>query len=77
MRDFLKNGVYACPEASATLAALNKLENEGAIGKDESVLLYLTGSAMKYFDFIEIKKDKIPLLTKEANSLPNLVYCYY
>jgi threonine synthase len=69
MKIFLKKGVYACPEASATLAALNKLKNEGAIDKDESVLLYLTGNAMKYFDFIEIKKDKIPLLTKEANSL--------
>jgi threonine synthase len=69
MKIFLKNGVYACPEASATLTALNKLENEGAIDKDESVLLYLTGNAMKYFDFIKIKKNEIPVLTKEANSL--------
>ena len=70
MKTFLKNGVYACPEASATLPALNKLENEGAIGKDESVLLYLTGNAMKYFDFIEIKRNELPILTKEANSFP-------
>jgi threonine synthase len=70
MRDFLKNGVYACPEASATLAALNKLENEGAIGKDESVLLYLTGNALKYFDFVKIKKSEIPLISKGSNTLP-------
>jgi threonine synthase len=70
MKTFLKNGIYACPEASATLAALNKLKNEDAIDKDESVLLYLTGNAMKYFDFIEIKKNKFSILTKEAISLP-------
>lgn len=70
MKIFLKKGVYACPEASATLAALNKLESDGKIDKDESVLLYLTGNAMKYFDFIEIKKNEIPVLTKEANVLP-------
>jgi threonine synthase len=70
MKVFLKNGVYACPEASATLPALNKLKKDGAIGKDESVLLYLTGNAMKYFDFMKIKKNEIPILKKEANSLP-------
>jgi threonine synthase len=70
MKTFLKKGVYACPEASATLAALNKLETKGSIDKDESVLLYLTGNAMKYFDFIKIKKSEIPVLNKETNSLP-------
>ncbi|MEM3622174.1 MAG: threonine synthase [Candidatus Bathyarchaeia archaeon] len=70
MKTFLKKGVYACPEASATLAALNKLENDDTIDKDESVLLYLTGNAMKYFDSIKIKKNKIPVVNKEAKSLP-------
>jgi threonine synthase len=70
MKTFLKNGVYACPEASATLAALNELKNEGAIDKDEGILLYLTGNAMKYFDFMKIKENEIPILTKEAISLP-------
>ncbi|MGQ9529908.1 MAG: threonine synthase [Candidatus Bathycorpusculaceae bacterium] len=69
MKVFLKNGVYACPEASATLAALNKLENYSAIDKDESVLLYLTGNAIKYFEFIKIEKSEIPALNKEASSL--------
>lgn len=70
MNRFLQNGVYACPEASATLAALNKLKSAGAIDKDESVLLYLTGNAMKYFDFMKIEKNKIPVLRKDADFLP-------
>ncbi|MDI6806031.1 MAG: threonine synthase, partial [Candidatus Bathyarchaeia archaeon] len=68
MKTFLKNGIYACPEASATLTALNKLENEGAINKNESVLLYLTGNAMKYLDLMNLKKNKIPILAKNANT---------
>jgi threonine synthase len=70
MKAFLKKGVYACPEASAPLAALNKLENNGAIDKDERVLLYLTGNIMKYFAFLKIRKSEIPVLNKETNSLP-------
>ncbi|MEM3700335.1 MAG: threonine synthase [Candidatus Bathyarchaeia archaeon] len=70
MKTFLKNGIYACPEASATLTALNKLENDGTIDKNESVLLYLTGNAMKYLDLMSIKKDEIPILTRDAIALP-------
>ncbi|MEM3696026.1 MAG: threonine synthase [Candidatus Bathyarchaeia archaeon] len=70
MKTLLKNGVYACPEASATLTALNKLENDGTIEKDENVLLYLTGNAMKYLDFMYIKKNEIPVLAKNADMLP-------
>ncbi|MGQ9506700.1 MAG: threonine synthase [Candidatus Bathycorpusculaceae bacterium] len=70
MKIFLKNGIYACPEASATLAALNKLREDDMINKDETVLLYLTGNAMKYFDYMEIKRNEISMLTKETNLLP-------
>ncbi len=69
MKTFLKMGIYACPEAAATLAALNKLENENALDPDEKTLLYLTGNAMKYFDVLEIKRDEIPVLNRDANSL--------
>jgi threonine synthase len=69
MTALLKMGIYACPEAAATLAALNKLENEDTLDKDEKILLYLTGNVMKYFDVMQIERNKIPVLNKDATSL--------
>jgi threonine synthase len=69
MKSLFKMGIYACPEAASTLAALRKLENEGVMDLDEKILLHLTGNAIKYFDVIKMKKDKIPVLNKNATSL--------
>jgi len=69
MKILFKMGIYACPEAGSTLAALNRLENEGVFYSDEKILLYLTGNAMKYFDVIEIERGAIPVLNKDVNSL--------
>jgi len=69
MKTFFKMGIYACPEAASTLAALNKLEKESALDSDEKTLLYLTGTAMKYFDVLEIERDRIPVLPKDVDSL--------
>ncbi|MDH5732872.1 MAG: threonine synthase [Candidatus Bathyarchaeota archaeon] len=69
MKNFFKMGIYACPEAASTLAALNKLENEGVFDPKEKMLLCLTGNAMKYFDVMGIERDGIPVLNKDANSL--------
>ncbi len=69
MKIFFKMGIYACPEASSTLAALNKLENESDLDLDEKTILYLTGNAMKYFDIMRIEKNKISVLNRDAISL--------
>ncbi|MFB0523387.1 MAG: threonine synthase [Candidatus Bathyarchaeia archaeon] len=69
MKIFFKMGVYACPEAASTLAALNKLANEDAIDQNEKTLLYLTGNAIKYFDVMQIERDEIPVLSRDTNSL--------
>jgi len=69
MKAFFKMGIYACPEAAATLAALNKTKGEGLFDSSEKILLYLTGNAMKYLDLIEIKIDEFPALTRDASSL--------
>ena len=45
-------GIYAAPEGGATLAALEKLLETGAIGRDERVLLLNTGAALKYIDVL-------------------------
>jgi len=69
MNAFLKRGFYACPEAAATLAGLKRLEEEGTFDADEKVLLYLTGNAMKYFDLLNVERENLPLLSRDAESL--------
>ncbi|MFW5945791.1 MAG: threonine synthase [Candidatus Natronoplasma sp.] len=45
-----KEGVFACPEGAATLAGAKKLYEEGFIEPDEKVLLYNTGTGLKYIN---------------------------
>jgi threonine synthase len=44
----VREGIDACPEGGATVAALRKLCEEGAIGRDESVVLFNTGAGWLY-----------------------------
>jgi threonine synthase len=41
-------GVFACPEGGATLAALEKLLAQGWVSPDERVVLFNTGTGLKY-----------------------------
>lgn len=41
-------GVYACPEGAATLAALRQLRRSGEVGATERVVIFDTGSGLKY-----------------------------
>ncbi|MBN1136193.1 MAG: threonine synthase, partial [Anaerolineae bacterium] len=41
-------GIFACPEGAASLAALLHLRRRGWIGDGESVVLFNTGSGLKY-----------------------------
>jgi threonine synthase len=43
-------GVFAAPEGGAGLAAVQTLVARGAIGRDESVVLFNTGSGYKYLE---------------------------
>lgn len=47
-----KEGILACPEGAATFAAVKKLVEEGLIDKDETIVLYNTGSGLKYVDLM-------------------------
>jgi threonine synthase len=67
MKTLLRNGIYACPEAAATLAALEKLENQNFVDPEETILLYLTGNAMKYFDSLEIHREQIKVLNRNTD----------
>jgi threonine synthase len=73
MRAFFKGGVYACPEAAATLAAYRRLLDDRVLDADERSLLYVTGTALKYFDVMDINRTRIPVLRKDAASLSDVV----
>jgi threonine synthase len=45
-------GISAAPEGGAALAAIRQLVDRGTIGRDESVVLFNTGGALKYLDVI-------------------------
>jgi threonine synthase len=45
-----KEGIFCCPEGAATLAGLHKLVNEGKINRDEKIVLFNTGSGLKYLE---------------------------
>ena len=44
-------GLFVCPEGAATLAGLGQLIDSGWIDRNEKVLLYNTGSGLKYAEF--------------------------
>ena len=43
-----REGIFACPEGGATLAALEKLLSRGWIAPEETVVLFNTGTGLKY-----------------------------
>lgn len=50
-------GIFAAPEGAAALAAYRKLRAGGFFGSDDRVVLFNTGTGLKYLDTIE-GKDK-------------------
>ena len=46
-------GVFACPEGAATLAALPKLFPQNILSRDDTIVLFNTGSGLKYLDVLE------------------------
>jgi threonine synthase len=61
------DGVFAAPEGAASLAAYRKLLAEGFFGKGEKVVLFNTGSGLKYIDVVAgyLKQHEKPAATKE------------
>jgi threonine synthase len=46
-------GIFVAPEGAACFAALRKLVEEGTIGRDERVVIFNTGSGIKYLECYE------------------------
>ncbi len=43
-----REGIFACPEGAATLAGLLKLHRQGLVKEEETIILFNTGSGLKY-----------------------------
>ena len=52
MKALAGEGVFACPEGAATLAGYQRLLDAGSIARSEKVLLYNTGTGLKYLDLV-------------------------
>jgi threonine synthase len=48
-----REGIFACPEGAATVAALPGLLKRGVVRSTDIVVLFNTGSGMKYLDVLE------------------------
>ena len=46
-------GIFASPEGGAALAGLRQLVERGWVGRQERVVLFNTGSALKYIDVLD------------------------
>jgi threonine synthase len=51
-------GIFAAPEGAAALAAYRKLHDSLFFGSDDKVVLFNTGSGLKYLDVIEGQKER-------------------
>ncbi len=47
-----EEGIFAAPEGAATLAACDKLVGNGELSLDEEIVLYNTGSGLKYLELL-------------------------
>jgi threonine synthase len=52
-------GIFAAPEGAASLAAYRKLRARGFFSADDKVVLFNTGSGLKYLDVIEAQKKSV------------------
>ena len=50
-------GIFAAPEGAAALAAYRKLRDKGFFAPEDVVILFNTGSGLKYLDVIESQKQ--------------------
>jgi threonine synthase len=63
-----REGLFVCPEGAVTLAAAQKLREQGWLDENERVVLLNTGSGIKYPDTVQIAapvlqpEDELPIL---------------
>ena len=54
----IREGISAAPEGGATLAALKSLRSQNIIKRDDHVVLFNTGGALKYIELLSTSTDR-------------------
>jgi threonine synthase len=68
-------GIFAAPEGAAALAAYRKLRANGFFGSDDKVVLFNTGTGLKYLDTIEESKTA-PMTLPTSRQIAGIIGPY-
>jgi threonine synthase len=63
-------GIFAAPEGAASLVAYNKLRATGFFKPEDTVVLFNTGSALKYLDVLDASVERTLLSAKPVQPKP-------
>jgi len=61
-------GIFAAPEGAAAQAAYRRLRSSGFFGPDDTVVLFNTGSGLKYLEIIEKEKPESVTVSQAPHS---------
>jgi len=50
-----EEGIFAAPEGAACIAAAERLIAEGFLGRDDRIVIYNTGSGLKYLEAYSVR----------------------
>jgi threonine synthase len=71
MRDWAKaEGIFAAPEGAASLVAYRKLRANNFFRPEDTVVLFNTGSGLKYLDVLDAGVARAPSPAKAASAKP-------
>jgi threonine synthase len=62
-------GVFAAPEGAASLVAYRKLRARGFFASDDKVVLFNTGSGLKYLEVIDGEKNRKPPASRQIGGI--------
>jgi threonine synthase len=63
-------GIFAAPEGAASLAAYRKLRASGFLKPEDTVVLFNTGSGLKYLDVLNANVARAPLRQAQGRLTP-------
>jgi threonine synthase len=69
-------GIFAAPEGAAALAAYRKLRGNGFFSSDDRVVLFNTGTGLKYLDTIEDDKEVAPRKLPTSRQIAGIIGPY-
>jgi threonine synthase len=69
-------GIFAAPEGAASLVAYQKLLASEFFSPDDTVVLFNTGSGLKYLDVLDTKKEDANAAPPAARAIAGIIGPY-